>query len=79
MQSGLFLILVFQTNSKSSTSVTNFLPKNNKVHIKLAMAYQGFFYTLFRGISGAPATSKMKLFVTLLNGFQPLERTKNSI
>ena len=28
------------------------------------------FCALFRGICRAPATSKMELFVTLLNGFQ---------
>ena len=56
-----------QTSLNSSTS---FLPKNNKVHVKLGVAYQGSFCTLFRGISRAPATFMMELVVTLLNGFQ---------
>ena len=69
-----------QTSLKSSTSVTHFLPKNNKVHVKLGIAHQGCFCTLFRGISRAPATSKMELFVTLLDGFHPLTNvTKNPI
>ena len=38
------------------------------------------FCALFRGICRAPATSKMELFVTLLNNFQSLTNvTKNSI
>ena len=61
-----------QTSLKSSTSVTHFLPKNNKVHVKLGIVHQGCFCTLFRGIFRAAATSKMKLFVTLLKSFQPL-------
>ena len=33
-----------------------------------------------RGVSRTPATSKMKFFVTLVNGFQPLINvTKNSM
>ena len=32
-----------------------------------------------RGVSKTPATFKMKLFVTLVNGFQPLTVTKNSL
>ena len=69
-----------QTSLKSSTSVTHFLPKNNKVHVKLRIAHQGCFCTLFRGISRVAAISKMELFVTLLNGFQPLTNvTKNPI
>ena len=68
-----------KTSLKSSTSVTHFLPKNNKVHIKLGIAYQDCFCILFWGISRAPTTSKMELFVTLLNSFQPLTNvTKNS-
>ena len=57
---------------KSSTSVTHFFPKNNKVRVKLGIAHQGYFCTFFRGISRTPATSKMELFVTLFNGFQLL-------
>ena len=69
-----------QTSLKSSTSVTYFLPKINKVHVKLGIAHQGCFYTLFRGISRAPPRSKMELFVTLRNGFHPLTNvTKNPI
>ena len=34
----------------------------------------------FRGVSRTPLTSKIKLFVTLVNGFQPLTNvTKNSM
>ena len=36
----------------------------------LGIAHQGCFCALLRGICRAPATSKMELFVTLLNGFQ---------
>ena len=56
-----------QTSLKSLTSVTHFLPKNYKVHVKLGIAHQGCFCTMFQGISRAPAKSKMELFVTLLN------------
>ena len=59
-----------QTSLKSSTSVTDFLSKSNKVYVKLGIAHQGCFCTLFQGITRAYTTSKMKLFVTLLNGFQ---------
>ena len=69
-----------KTGLKSSTSVAHFLPKNNKVHVKLEVAYQGCFSTLFRGISRTPARSKMDLFVILRNGFHPLTNvTKNPI
>ena len=69
-----------QTSLKSSHSVTQFLPKKNKVHVKLEISHQGCFYTLFRGISRAPARSKMDLFVTLRKGFYPLHNvTKNPI
>ena len=48
--------------------------------MKLGIAHQGCFCALFRGISRAPATSKTNLFVTLLNGFQPLTNViKNPI
>ena len=44
------------------------------------IAHQGCFCALLRGICRAPATSKMELFVTLLNNFQSLTNvTKNSI
>ena len=46
----------------------------------LGIAHQGCFCALFRGICRAPATSKMELFVTLLNDFQSLTNvTKNYI
>ena len=46
----------------------------------LGIAHQGYFCALFRGICRAPATSKMELFVTLLNSFQLLTNvTKNYI
>ena len=68
-----------QTSLKSSTCVTHFLPKYNKVQ-KLGIVHQGYFCTLFRGISRAPTISKMELFVTLLNAFQPLTNVmKNPI
>ena len=60
-----------QTSLRFTTSVTFFLPKNNKVHVKLEIAHQRCFCTFFRGICRALTTSKMELFVTLLNGFQP--------
>ena len=44
----------------------------------LGIAHQGCFCALVRGTCRSPATSKMKLFVTLLNGFQSLTNvTKN--
>ena len=55
----------------------HFLPKNNKVHVKLGIACQGCFFTLLPAISRAHARSNMGLFVTLLNGFQ--QSTKNPI
>ena len=46
----------------------------------LGIAHQGCFCALVRGTCRSPATSKMKLFVTLLNGFQSLTNvTKNYI
>ena len=46
----------------------------------LGVTHQGCFCALFRGICRAPATSKMELFVTLLNDFQSLTNvTKNYI
>ena len=46
----------------------------------MGIAHQGYFCTLFRGISRALATSKMELFVTLFNGFHPLTNvTKNPV
>ena len=46
----------------------------------LGIAHQGCFCALFRGICRAPTISKMDLFMTLLNGFQPLTNvTKNYI
>ena len=69
-----------QTSLKSTTSITYFLPKNNKVHVKLGIAHQSCLCALFRGITRASAISKMELFVTLLNGLQALTNvTKNSI
>ena len=66
-----------QTSLKSSASVTHFLRKTNKLHVKLGIAHQS---CLFRGMSRAPATSKMEIFVTLLIGFQLLTNvTKNPI
>ena len=87
MQPGLFPVSVFLSKPalslKSSTSVTDFLPKNNKVHkvhVKLGVAHQGCFCTLFEDITRAFTTTKMDLFVMFLNGFQPLTNvTKNSI
>ena len=44
----------------------------------LGIAHQGCFCGLFQGICTAPATSKMELFVILLNAFQLLTKvTKN--
>ena len=69
-----------QTSFKFSTSATEVLPKNNKIHVKLGIAHQGCFCTLFRATTRASTTSKMELFVTLLNDFQLLANvTKNSI
>ena len=46
----------------------------------LGIAHQSCFCALFRGICRAPATSKMELFVNLLNNFQSLTNvTKNYI
>ena len=46
----------------------------------LGIAHQGCFCALFRGICRAPMTSKMELFVTLLDDFQSLTNvTKNYI
>ena len=46
----------------------------------LGIAHQGCFCALFRGICRAPMTSKMELFVTILDGFQSLTNvTKNYI
>ena len=39
----------------------------------LGIGHQGCFCGLSGGICRAPATSKMELFVTLLNGFQSLK------
>ena len=44
----------------------------------MGITHQGCFCTLLRGISRAPATSKMELFVTLLNGFQVLTNVTNN-
>ena len=44
----------------------------------LGIAHQGCFCALFRGICKAPTTSKMELFVTLLNGFQSLTNVTKS-
>ena len=69
-----------QTSLGSSTSVTDFLPKINKVHVQLGIAHQGCFCALFWGITRAFTPSKMELFVALLNDFQPLTNvSKNSI
>ena len=35
-----------QTSLKFSTSATDFLPKNNKVHVKLGIVRQGCSFTL---------------------------------
>ena len=32
-----------QTSLEFSTSATDFLPKNNKVHVKLGIVHQGYF------------------------------------
>ena len=46
----------------------------------LGIAHQGCFCAFFRGICTPSTTSKMELFVTLLNGFQSLTNvTKNYI
>ena len=41
-----------ETSLKFSTSATDFLPKNNKVHVKLGIANQGCFFTLAAVIRG---------------------------
>ena len=41
-----------QISLKFSTSATDFLPKNNKVHVKLGIANQGCFFTLAAVIRG---------------------------
>ena len=46
----------------------------------LGIAHQGCFCALVRGTCRSAATCKMKLFLTLLNGFQSLTNvTKNYI
>ena len=48
--------------------------------VPFGIAHQGCVCALFRGICTAPTTSKMELFVTLLNDFQSLTNvTKNYI
>ena len=42
-----------QTSLNSSTSVTQFLPKNKKVLVKLGIGHQGCFCTLFQSITRA--------------------------
>ena len=69
-----------ETSLNCLTSVTHFLSKNNKVHVKLEISDQGCFCTLFRCISRALTTPNMELFVTLLNDFQALTNvSKNHI
>ena len=41
-----------QTSLKFSTSATDFLPKNNKVHVKLGIVHQRCFFTLAAVIRG---------------------------
>ena len=44
----------------------------------LGIAHQGCFCAFVRGTCRAPATSKTKLFVTLLNGFQSFTNVTNN-
>ena len=41
-----------QISLKFSTSATDFLPKNNKVHVKLGIGHQGCFFTVAAEIRG---------------------------
>ena len=41
-----------QTSLNFSTSAADFLPKNNKVHVKLGIAHQVCFFTLVAVIRG---------------------------
>ena len=41
-----------QTSLKFSTSAKDFLPKNNKVHVKLGIVHQRCFFTLAAVIRG---------------------------
>ena len=78
------LILLLPSSQVSSSSLASkhsfWLAISSTPLYLWGIAHQDCFCALFRGICRAPATSKIELFATFLNGFQSLTNvTKNYI